>query len=110
MIDAEILFSRAPFLKNNAEEFSYVKPCLQLNIDMFTSPDDSMQYMTKNVQLPESLVNRNLVIEISAEGQQQFKTFYSSVLKVQINQAFGELKVIHSEKNEAIGKVYCKVF
>lgn len=28
MIDAEILFSRAPFLKNNAEEFSYVKPCL----------------------------------------------------------------------------------
>jgi len=26
MIDAEILFSRAPFLKNNAEEFSYVKP------------------------------------------------------------------------------------
>lgn len=27
MIDAEILFSRAPFLKDNAEEFSYVKPC-----------------------------------------------------------------------------------
>ena len=29
MIDAEVLFSRAPFLKNNTEEFSYVKPCLQ---------------------------------------------------------------------------------
>jgi len=26
IIDAEILFSRAPFLKGNAEEFSYVKP------------------------------------------------------------------------------------
>ena len=25
-IDAEILFSRAPFLKDNADEFSYVKP------------------------------------------------------------------------------------
>lgn len=25
-IDAEILFSRAPFLKDNATEFSYVKP------------------------------------------------------------------------------------
>jgi hypothetical protein len=34
MIDAEILFSRAPFLKGNAEEFSYVKPCLQSNIEM----------------------------------------------------------------------------
>jgi hypothetical protein len=30
MIDAEMLFSRAPFLKNNAEEFSYVKPCVQI--------------------------------------------------------------------------------
>ena len=28
MIDAEVLFSRAPFLKNNTEEFSYVKPCV----------------------------------------------------------------------------------
>jgi len=24
------MFSRAPFLKNNAEEFSYVKPFLQI--------------------------------------------------------------------------------
>ena len=27
IIDAEILFYRAPFLKENTEEFSYVKPC-----------------------------------------------------------------------------------
>jgi uncharacterized protein YnzC (UPF0291/DUF896 family) len=27
IIDAEILFSRTPFLKENTEEFSYVKPC-----------------------------------------------------------------------------------
>ena len=26
IIDAEILFSRQPFLKDNAEQFSYVKP------------------------------------------------------------------------------------
>jgi len=34
MIDAEILFSRAPFLKNNADEFSYVKPFLALTQTM----------------------------------------------------------------------------
>jgi len=28
IIDAEMLFSRAPFLNNNAAEFSYVKPFL----------------------------------------------------------------------------------
>jgi hypothetical protein len=34
IIDAEILFSRAPFLKGNAEEFSYVKPCEQIDAVM----------------------------------------------------------------------------
>jgi len=33
-IDAEILFSRAPFLKDNAEEFSYVKPFYQTTVAM----------------------------------------------------------------------------
>ena len=31
-IDAEVLFSRAPFLKNNAEEFSYVQPCVNKTV------------------------------------------------------------------------------
>jgi hypothetical protein len=33
-IDAEILFSRAPFLKDNASEFSYVKPFYQTEVQM----------------------------------------------------------------------------
>lgn len=110
MIDAEILFSRAPFLKDNAEEFSYVKPCQQTNLAMYSALEDMSQYVTKQVPLPASLLNKNLVIEINGEGQQQFKTFYSCQLKVQINEAFGELKVMHSERNVAASKVYVKVF
>ena len=30
LIDEEILFSRSPFVKDQAEQFSYVKPFLQL--------------------------------------------------------------------------------
>jgi len=30
LIDAEVMFSRAPFLQNNAEQFSYVSPYLKL--------------------------------------------------------------------------------
>ena len=40
MIDAEVLFSRAPFLKNNTEEFSYVKPCVQTNLQMREATDE----------------------------------------------------------------------
>jgi hypothetical protein len=34
IIDAEILFSRTPFLKTNTEEFSYVKPCHKIDHEL----------------------------------------------------------------------------
>ena len=43
-------------------------------------------------------MHKNLVIEINAEGKQEFKTFYSNDLKIQINETFGELKVMHGDK------------
>ncbi len=101
MIDAEVLFSRAPFLKNNTEEFSYVKPCVMTPVQMREVGDDDelmTQFVEKKVPLPLSLKNQNLVIEINGEGKQEFRTFYSCALKVHINEAFGELKVSHSEK------------
>lgn len=58
--------------------------------------------------MPSQLVNKNLVIEVNGDGKQEFKTFYSTDLKIQVNEAFGELKVMHGE--QALGKVYCKVF
>lgn len=62
------------------------------------NPEELAQYITQKVELPELLKNKNLVIEINGEGQQQFKTFYSSELKIQINEQFGELKVMHQNK------------
>jgi hypothetical protein len=58
--------------------------------------------------LPEKLKDMNLVIEITAVGKQEFKTFYSTSLKIMVNEAFGELKVSHDGKG--IGKAYVKVF
>jgi hypothetical protein len=58
--------------------------------------------------LHESLLNKNVVIEVAAEGFQEFKTYYHSSLRVMVNEAFGELKVTHGK--QAQGKIYCKVF
>jgi hypothetical protein len=55
MIDAEVLFSRAPFLKNNAEEFSYVKPCLQEKLQMLSEDatlEEMVTYVSKKLPLP----------------------------------------------------------
>lgn len=34
-----------------------------------------------------------MVIEINGENKQIFKTYYSTQIKVQMNEAYGELKV-----------------
>jgi len=55
MIDAEVLFSRAPFLKNNAEEFSYVKPFLQEKLQMRdenATLEEMVTFVSKKLPLP----------------------------------------------------------
>lgn len=51
-----------------------------------------------------------MVIEINGGGKQEFKTYYSSQLKVNILESFGELKVVHAETGKALPRVYVKVF
>lgn len=53
------------------------------------------------------------MIEIVAEGKQEFKTFYSNELTIVFNEAFGELKVMREDANgkkKGVGKIYVKVF
>ena len=109
LIDVEILFSRAPFLTQQTEEFSYVKPYLILDSATEQSNASTQQSLTK-VKIPESLVAKNLVLEISGDGMQQvFKTYYPSKLKVVLVENYGELKVTTADlKNRP--SVYCKVF
>lgn len=69
IINAEILFSRQPFLKENAEHFSYVKPYHIVTKNMRDSEQD-MQKITRVVaSMPEQLKNMNMVIEVIGAGK-----------------------------------------
>lgn len=68
------------------------------------------QSVVKTQELPADLKNKNLVLEILAEGKQEFKTYYSSALKILVNEAFGELKVTLVNSSKPLGRVYVKVF
>lgn len=103
LIDAEILFSRSPFVKDQAEQFSYVKP-----FHVFSQATEPTGNTV--IALPSELKGKNVVIEINSTDIQKFKTFYSSELDVHINDNFGELKVHHRESMQPLSKVYVKVF
>ena len=103
-IDAEILFSRSPFVKDEAKHFSYVKP--------FEQVDKALEDEVTEVRipLPESMKKKNMVIEVCSEDKQQFLTYYQSELKVQVNEKYGELRVFNRSTEVALAKVYVKVF
>lgn len=54
IIDVEILFSRAPFLKDNTEEFSYVKPKMTIQRQVEVG-EGSRSIM--NIDMPDELKN-----------------------------------------------------
>lgn len=69
LIDAEILFSRSPFVKDQTEQFSYVMPFKTI-VQQTNNNGDT------RIDLPADLKGKNLVIEINSDDIQQFKTFF----------------------------------
>jgi len=110
LINAEIMFSRAPFLKDSAEGFSYVKPFETVNQKVEAA--DPNTTVRVSIPVPEGLGNKNMVIEILSpeSGKQEFRTFYSNKLKITTLQTFGELKVDSLVNGKPLPRTYVKVF
>ena len=51
-----------------------------------------------------------MVIEINGEGKQLFRSYYATQIKVNITEAFGELKVTEKESGKPLPRTYVKVF
>lgn len=67
-INAELLFSCAPFMKKNTEGFSYVKPFFTVEHQMFNEDaEDSVKntYQSAQIAIPDKLKNQNIVIEVT---------------------------------------------
>ena len=51
-----------------------------------------------------------MVIEVTGEGKQLFRTYYATQIKVALVEAYGELKVTDKTTGKPLPKVYVKVF
>ena len=50
------------------------------------------------------------MIEINSDDIQKFTNYYSSKLKIRMNEKYGELRVFNRETEKSMAKVYVKVF
>jgi hypothetical protein len=103
VIDPELMFSKSPFLTQNADEFSYIK-ALKTETFALDSAQNSLR-----IEIDADFSSKNLIIEIIGGGKQSFISYFSTELKVVINESFGELKVT-DQNDVALSKTYVKVY
>ena len=103
LIDLEILFSRTPFLTQNAEDFSFVQPD---HTEVIQLDSKAREY---KLAINQKYLTKNVVIEVVGSGIQRMVTYFSTSLKVHIYENYGELKVT-DESGKQLPQVYVKVF
>lgn len=103
IIDPEILFSRTPFLVQDTEDFAYVKP--SQTDTAILNPSNK----TEMVAIDKDLQTENMIIEITGAGKQDFVRYFSTSLKVIINENYGALKITDQD-DKSLPEVYVKVF
>jgi hypothetical protein len=103
IIDPEILFSKTPFLMHDTEDLAFVKP--STTSTAILNPDNLTEY----IGVEKDLQTLNMIIEVTGGGKQEFLRYYSSSLKVIVNESYGELKVLDQKAN-SVPQAYVKVF
>ncbi|MCA9213857.1 MAG: hypothetical protein KDB27_12385 [Planctomycetales bacterium] len=103
LMDIELLFSRSPFVTQHSNQFSFVEPNLS---DVKALPASETQVA---IDVPDSLNNKNVLVEISANGQTQAKPFFSNSMSVFLQQNYGQLQVV-DKGNRPLPETYVKVY
>ena len=62
------------------------------------------------IDLPQALHNRNVLVEVVGAGQNKTQAYYSNSMTVQVIENYGQLRVTHSQTRRPLAKVYVKAY
>ena len=103
-MDIELLFSRSPFLQEDAAQFSYIRPVLSRTVELPAGKDGLA------VELPVEFKAKNVMVEAVAAGVRKTQAYYANTLKVQMIESYGQLVVAHAETGKPVPGAYVKVY
>ena len=94
-VDLEVLFSRNPFITQSKDEFSFIQPKQTEKIAIA----NANSLAKTSHEIPDSLKRYNLYIELRAGDKTQSVTYFSTSLKVQVFDNYGQVKVLDKDDN-----------
>ena len=103
-IDLEVLFSRNPFAGSFAGQFGSIRP--NRTLDVAFAADAA----STRVPLPEDLVRKNLLVEVTAGGITRSQPFFSTGMAVRVVEPYGQVAVTRVADGSPVAKAYVKVY
>ena len=103
LMDVELLFSRNPFVQQSGNQFAFIRPNATQVVKLAAG-------QTKQaVPLPDDLVKRNVLVEVTGGGKTRSLPFYATAMDVKLTENYGQLKATDATA-KPLGKVYVKVY
>ena len=106
LMDVELLFSRSPFAQQNGGRLSMIEP----NMSEAMRIDKSATVKDVGLVIPQSLKNKNLVIEVSGGGLLKNLVLYANSLVVNHSPNLGRLQILTKQGLQPLDGAYVKVY
>ncbi|MCO5165994.1 MAG: hypothetical protein M9894_06455 [Planctomycetes bacterium] len=104
LMDVELLFSRQPFVQQQTDQFSFVRPNRTDEVEL---PPDRREVL---FELPAELRARNVIVEVVAGALRRTQAYYAHALTVQVIEQYGQVRVAHQLTGAPLPAVYVKVY
>jgi hypothetical protein len=101
----ELLFSRNPFVSQTGSgQFSMIRPnqTQEYKLPGFQSKVE--------IPMPENLSEKNVLVEIVANGKTRSVPVLANVMSVTLNENYGQVQVTDATSGKALSKVYVKCY
>lgn len=103
-MDIELLFSRAPFMKDESRRFSIVTP----NHSEVVKLSDGQS--TTTLELPHAYRSANTIVEIVGGSIRRSQANYAHDLAIQVIEPYGQLRVRVRASGQPLPRAYVKVY
>lgn len=103
-VDLELLFSKAPFARNDLQRIAMVRPTQSDTIGMPQTTG------TARYAIPENLRSKTLLVESHVGASRNTTLYYGGQLTTYVSEGFGQLQTTDATTHQPVAKAYVKVY
>jgi hypothetical protein len=103
-VDLELLFSKAPFVREDLQRMAMVRPTRMEQIDFEEATG------TGRFELDENLRRQTLLVEVVAGASRSTSLYYGGEITTYVGESYGHLQTTDTKTHRPISTAYVKVY